>query len=99
MFIYYLFFFIFSSLSLLGQRRIIAADSGYFKNNFNLLWLFISLILVLLIGLRFEVGGDWDNCLFGYNQIKDSSLEEIFSNPASFISDPLYLILIGFLQH
>ena len=46
-----------------------------------------------MIGLRHEVGGDWLNYLWSFEDIDGMSLTEIFSQPSSITSDPLYLLI------
>ena len=76
MFAYLGTYFSFALLTLLGKRRELN-DSGYFNNRINILWFYIFIYLNLLIGLRLEVGGDWDNYLMAFNQIKELSLNKI----------------------
>ena len=92
MFAYLGTYFSFALLTFLGKRRELN-DSGYFNNRISILWFYIFIYLNLLIGLRLEVGGDWDNYLMAFNQIKELSLIEIFNTQNAFLSDPLYLLI------
>jgi len=64
-------FFIASSKFDVGLRR--------------LLWCFFALIFVLVIGLRYEVGGDWDAYLVHFSRMENASLLSVVLG-----SDPGY---------
>ena len=53
----------------------------------------LILYLTIMIGLRHEVGGDWLNYLWNFEDIDGMSLTAIFSQPSSITSDPLYLLI------
>ena len=40
-------------------------------------WVFIGFIFIILVGLRYEVGGDWGNYLRNYQDMQGLSLVEI----------------------
>ncbi|MDC0561211.1 EpsG family protein [Bacteroidia bacterium] len=61
--IFYIFIFI---LSKLNKYKSVKSDIG-FK--------FLFIVLVLFIGLRFEVGGDWFNYLAHFDNISNKSIE------------------------
>jgi hypothetical protein len=69
MFIYWLMFLI-PAIAALSTTR-------YHKQVSNLGWVFLAIIFILIIGLRFEVGVDWFNSLGGFKSIAEhSSLSE-----------------------
>lgn len=52
------------------------------------LWLVVGIVLVLFVGLRHEVGGDWDNYLQQYQTLTHASLVEALR-----LDDPGYGLL------
>jgi hypothetical protein len=54
----------------------------------KILWLFVSLFFIVVIGFRYEVGGDWDAYLLGYENIQGRD----FSQWRSFKDKGFYLI-------
>lgn len=56
---YWIFFFVPAVLALSEGRRRDLGQPGYSSGDLNLAWWLAAGVLALLIGLRFEVGGDW----------------------------------------
>ena len=90
---YFLSYLSLSLLTLVGQNRLSDPHSGYFNNTRTILWAMLILYLTIMIGLRHEVGGDWLNYLWNFEDIDGMSLTAIFSQPSSITSDPLYLLI------
>ena len=61
MVIYWLYFIFPAVLALAGVARMPNQHTNYQYLNFKALWWMFIFSLTLLIGLRHEVGGDWDN--------------------------------------
>lgn len=90
---YFISYFSLFLLTLIGQNRAQNPLTGYFNNRLSILWIVLILYLTIMIGLRHEVGGDWLNYLWSFEDIEGLSLAEIFSQPSSITSDPLYLLI------
>jgi hypothetical protein len=88
---YWLTFCIFSLLAIIEPRRN-HLTSGYIRNSFTFLWVMVFIYLILLIGLRHEVGGDWGAYLKYFQILGYQSFDEIFD----FRQDPAYAILNWF---
>ena len=66
--IYWLFFLFPATLALVGKARDINVLSKYQSLNIGPLWWLVVFALTMLIGLRYEVGGDWKNYIRLYNE-------------------------------
>lgn len=75
--IYFLIFALFSVLAISSKQRKLDAGSSLFDTRITLPWLFIYLILVVYIGFRYDVGGDWGSYKFGYWKVKDWPLARV----------------------
>jgi len=60
--VYWLTYSVLGFFALLSTDRKLK-DRDFFKNHFNISTIFIFIIFTLLIGFRYEVGGDWRNYL------------------------------------
>src|SRR5210317_1932049 len=56
-------------------------------SNQRLAWFFILSLLVLFIGLRFQVGGDWNNYLGHFEAMRFLKFSDVLS-----LEDPAYYI-------
>ncbi len=74
MFVYWL-IFLFLSLAALAQPRSLYESDGLSGKRWSILWLLCWISLILVIGLRHEVGGDW----IAYLSQPDSERGESFS--------------------
>lgn len=86
--IYWLTFLFFSLFALIEPRRNFLS-SGHIKNYIPLIWYFILIYLVLLIGSRHEVGGDWGSYIKYFDFLGTQNFSEIFS----ITQDPGYTTL------
>lgn len=86
--IYWLSFLFFSLFAFIEPRRIFLS-SGYIKNYLTFAWYFVLIYLVLLIGLRHEVGGDWGSYKRYFDVLGTQDFSEIFN----ITQDPGYAIL------
>ncbi len=82
--IYWLLFIIPSFFALIGNRRVLRNSNDSYSLHLDPIWLSIILLMTLVIGLRFHVGGDW----YAYLRI----YRYIFETQDSFGSDLVYLI-------
>ena len=89
MIIYWLYFIFPAVLALAGVARMPNPHTNYQYLNFKALWLIFIIAFIILIGLRFEIGGDWENYIrifSGSDSIK--SLSDI-----SLSQDPGYQLI------
>ena len=82
--IYWLLFSIPSFFALIGNRRVLRNSNDSYSLHLDPIWLSIILLMTLVIGLRFHVGGDW----YAYLRI----YRYIFETQDSFGSDLVYLV-------
>ena len=66
-----------------------AVQSPLGRDHLPFAWWSVFVSLVLMIGLRHEVGGDWANYLKNLDEVKDFTLEEALAAGG----DPLYRLL------
>lgn len=82
--IYYVLYIV-ASLIALNSKRI---NNLQQSRKITIGWLIITLILIFVMGFRFEVGGDWNNYQKHYINYKNIDLKNIF-----IISDPGYFVV------
>lgn len=70
MLIYWLIYLIPASLALIIERR---------RQTDRMLWIGIGFLFILLIGFRYDVGGDWGNYLRHYDYVSGVSLAQAMS--------------------
>lgn len=88
--IVYWFYYVFAAFfALVGKRRLTNPLTNQQSTNINGLWWLYAFFLTLLIGLRYEVGGDWDNYIRIFTEVSlMDGLRDI-----SLSGDPGYQIL------
>jgi hypothetical protein len=84
MFVYWL-LFLFPATLAVTHLRPVQSKSARFSGS----WYLVFLLLVLVIGLRHEVGGDWSNYFDHVEMVRNLSLQEALS----LSSDPAYRLL------
>ena len=77
--------------AVLSPRSRLASNSFYFNNHFNWSWALWIFSLIIFIGLRWDVGGDWGSYKWTLWRVQGWDLMDILSNTAI---DPGF----GFLQ-
>jgi hypothetical protein len=81
--------FIFPAIAAMQDRPIVAKNrDGSQRVYLNGGWVICLIVLVLLIGFRFEVGGDWFNYFYRLNLVKNQPLEELVK-----FGDPGFMVL------
>lgn len=90
MFVYWLILFFFGSAAILNRRSEVGF-SGSSTPRWNLPWLILWILLTFIIGLRHEVGGDWNSYLWHLNAMRGKTLAD-----ALFERDPAYAFLEWF---
>lgn len=86
---YWILFLGVSGLALIAKNRNFSTTDTLVLYKLNYLWLFIIFVLSILIGFRFEVGGDW----IQYVEIYDAIGSAEFDGQISLMMDPGYLYL------
>lgn len=86
---YWILFLGVTVLALIANNRNFATSDTLVLYKLNYLWLFIIFVLSILIGFRFEVGGDW----IQYVEIYDAIGSAEFDGQISVMMDPGYLYL------
>lgn len=86
---YWFLFIVPAFLALIGARRKIDPITDKFSTRIDFLWLTVILILTVVIGFRFQVGGDWGNY---YWQV-ERSIGLPFIESFRLRGDPLFSIL------
>lgn len=84
----YLLIFLLIATMALSQQRALSEISGYGDRSWSITWLFVWLMLTMFIGLRYEVGGDWDSYLAHVDNVKGDSLINAMEG-----MDPAYAFL------
>lgn len=88
---YWIVFLVASFFAVISPRKRLAPNSFYFNNSFNWPWLLWIFSLIIFIGLRWDVGGDWGSYKWTLWRVSSWDLMEVLSNPGV---DPGF----GFLQ-
>ena len=86
---YWIVFIFFSFLAILANNKNVVSSYGYHVINFNPLWWFIVLFFTFIIGMRYEVGGDWGAYLSYFESISSIPLIDSFD----ISSDTGYLVI------
>ncbi|MDC0992153.1 EpsG family protein [Gammaproteobacteria bacterium] len=89
---YWSLFLIPAFFALIGKRRDVNKNSAY-TISMDPVWWMIVLILVVIIGLRDQVGGDWFTYILEYNSFYGSRFSEIYSGTSAILDDPLYNLI------
>ena len=89
MIIYWLLFFITASFALIAQNRIPIQGQNIYSTKLYSEWIFFIFVLTLLIGFRFEVGGDW----YIYQEHLDEALDSTLSQALTRYGDPGYYFI------
>jgi len=75
-------------MAIFGRERPVAADSASARRTWTYPWILVALAIALLVGLRFQVGGDWYNYLEYLQNVQNVSVWEVLTQP-----DPGYELL------
>lgn len=86
---YWVVFIFFSFLALIANNRQNVLSNGYQVISFNPLWWLIVIFFTFIIGMRYEVGGDWGAYLSYFESISQMPLIDSFD----ISSDTGYLII------
>ena len=85
----YWLFYLIPAFAALAQPRVSLSDWRMrTSRRWNGGWVFALIALVLLVGYRFQVGGDWSNYLRNLEQMRYVELDAVFTK-----SDPGYRLL------
>lgn len=88
MIIYWLMFLLVAGSAVVVDPRSASIAYGMQSTRLNGAWIFVWLVLTLLIGYRFEVGGDWFNYLRHLQAANFSNVDSALTQ-----SDPAYRLL------
>jgi hypothetical protein len=86
---YWILFFISASFALMAQKRVPMLGENLYSTKLYSEWIFFIFILTLLIGFRFEVGGDW----YIYQEHLDEAIDSSLSDALTRYGDPGYYFL------
>lgn len=86
---YWILFFITASFALIAQNRIPILGGNIYSTKLNSEWFFFIFTFTLLIGFRFEVGGDW----YIYQEHLDEAIDSSLSEALTRYGDPGYYFL------
>jgi len=86
---YWVLFFLSAGLALIAQTRVPVLGDNIYSTRLYSEWIIFILILTILIGFRFEVGGDW----YLYNEHNIKALDSTLSSSISRFGDPGYFFL------
>ena len=86
---YWLLFIVPAFLALIGSKRNISGPDKKFSTKIDSLWLSVIVVLTIIIGFRFYVGGDWGNY---YWQV-ERSIGIPFLEAFTLRGDPLFSVL------
>ena len=91
--IYWLLFSIPAFFALIGSKRLLSNPDNSYSLHLDPIWLLIICLLTLVIGFRFEVGGDWYAYLRMYRHVFET--QDSFGSDLGFLiaGDPGYLFL------
>lgn len=90
---YWLMYLTFASFAVAGKEHRQSRGTGLRSTRFTAASIFIWFLLVIMIGLRFEVGGDWGNYIRNFSRLGGLSLEEVFQRTNA---EPGYTLLSYF---
>jgi hypothetical protein len=88
MIVYWVLFSITALLAMIGRKRSLSLVTGRYAislDSFLIAWVFF---LIILIGLRYEVGGDWLTYKIKFDLFQGKTFNEIFKGTLG--DDPLY---------
>jgi len=88
MIVYWLMFLFAAGCALVSSTRQAGLSQGMQSTRLNIYWAVIWLALTVLIGCRFEVGGDWFNYL---RQLREARFQDLYSAVEK--GDPAYRLL------
>jgi hypothetical protein len=88
MLLYWLMFLLAAGLALRSRAHSTALVQGMQSSRVNSIWFSIGIILTLIIGYRFEVGGDWGSYL---RHLRDARYQDFYQ--AIEKGDPAYRLL------
>jgi hypothetical protein len=88
MIVYWLMYLLAAGTAVAAGTRAVSIAYGMQSTRLNGAWVFVWLVLTLLIGYRFEVGGDWFNYL---RHVQAAQYGDIYS--AATQDDPTYRLL------
>jgi hypothetical protein len=86
---YWILFFITAGFALISQPRLPILGDNLYSTKLYSEWIFIIFILTILIGFRFEVGGDW----YIYKEHLDEALGSTFTSALTKYGDPGYYFI------
>ena len=86
---YWVLFFLAAGFALIAQTRVPVPGDNIYSTRLYSEWIFFILVLTILIGFRFEVGGDW----YLYNEHNIKALNSTLSSSISRFGDPGYFFL------
>ena len=70
---YWFMFFIPAILAFVAQPVTARNLDGTIRGSFDVIWIILSIVIALIIGYRFEVGGDWFSYLQHFNFMETQS--------------------------
>lgn len=73
----------------MSRMRALPPGTKLIEKCWPISWLFTGLVLTLMVGLRFEVGGDWGNYLPHVEEAAGEAITDVFDGK----SDPAYALL------
>lgn len=86
---YWILFFIAAGFALISQSRSPILGDNLYSTKLYSEWIFFIFILTILIGFRFEVGGDW----YIYNEHVSEAVDSTLASALSRYGDPGYYFL------
>lgn len=85
---YWMMFLLPAGMAVFGREKSVTEVSAAFRRAWTYPWIVSALAIALLVGLRFEVGGDWFNYLEYLHNVQSESVWDILTQ-----SDPGYELL------
>lgn len=79
MFTYWIIFFLAAFFALGAKQRVLAQGDHFYKNNIDLGWMLWIFILLIYIGLRWDVGGDWGSYKWSFWRVNSWDLMKIIT--------------------
>jgi len=79
---YWIIFLLAVLFAISQKQRVLGPNESYYNNNLDLSWIFWIFILVIFIGLRWSIGGDWGSYKWNFWRVETWDLSTILFKSA-----------------
>ena len=80
---YWIIFLLAVLFAISAKQRVLGPNEVYYNNNLDLKWMFWIFLLVIFIGLRWDVGGDWGSYKRSFWRVENWDLSKVLLTSAT----------------